>query len=131
MTEDHEKIGEMLASLHIKENPYQHLPVYDYKNLQKGLNCAKCASFFFKITHLKCQCLDCGYQELVEKAIIRNVKQFRRLFPNEKLTTNRIAEWCQINPKQWIQRTLKKNFIRKPAVDLLRIKPYKKSRQSR
>ena len=111
LTIQHKKLAEKLLSLHLKVNPYQNLPAYDHQHIKKGINCPKCNSFSILIKGWKCYCSDCRNFELVEKAIVRNVNDFRLLFPNEKVTTNKISDWCKIiSSKQRLQRTLKKNF---------------------
>ncbi len=65
---------------------------------------------------------DCGHQELVTDAVLRNVCEIKLLFPSMKITTNLIFDWCMvIESKRTIKRILVKNY--KPdwssSVDLL------------
>ncbi|MDN4494303.1 nuclease-related domain-containing protein [Ureibacillus aquaedulcis] len=111
LNDQHKELAETLRSLHIKENPYQQLPIFEFNEMKKGMTCALCDSFEIKIIGLKCTCPNCGYSELFDSAVERNVKEFKILFPNEKITTIKMVEWCKItSSKQRIQRSLKKHF---------------------
>ncbi|WP_390285435.1 nuclease-related domain-containing protein [Ureibacillus sp. GCM10028918] len=111
LNEQHKKLAEHLSSLHIEHNPYQHCPPYNYQQLRKGMPCPACFSFSITITGKKCTCTSCGNTELVESAVVRNVKEFKLLFPDEKVTTSKMYEWCKIiESRRRILRILKKNF---------------------
>jgi hypothetical protein len=57
-------------------------------------------------------CDECGFEEKIESAVMRNVEEFRVLFPERKITTNGIQEWCQVvESKKMIARILKKNLM--------------------
>lgn len=50
-------------------------------------------------------------QELITAAVLRNVMEFKLLFPNQKITTKAIHEWCQvIDSKKRIKSILEKSF---------------------
>ncbi|MCP3738627.1 nuclease-related domain-containing protein [Rossellomorea sp. BNER] len=107
----HKRLADKLISLHIKDSPFKLLPPYDYDQLQKGLPCVKCTSFTISIEGKKCVCKECGHEEIVATAVMRNVKEFKLLFPNRKITTNVIHEWCkEVKSKKRIRTILKKNF---------------------
>ena len=111
LQEQHYKLGNSLLSLHITENSYHRCPPFHYKQLRKGILCTDCLSFTLTISGRECICTSCGNKELVESAILRNVKEFKLLLPHEKITTSSIYEWCEIIPsRKRILRTLKKNF---------------------
>ena len=46
LNKKHKMLADQLISLHIKDSPFKQLPTYDYDQLQKGITCAKCTSFF-------------------------------------------------------------------------------------
>jgi len=118
LQETQRKLAKDLLSLHSFEDPYQNLPAYDYQQLRKGITCAACNSLNLNILHKKCICKLCGYVEDIDSATMRAVKEFKLLFPNEKVTTSKIYEWCDIiTSKKRIQRILKNNF---KLVDVLR-----------
>ncbi len=48
---------------------------------------------------------------MVPSAVIRSVEEFKLLFPNQKITTKAIHEWCQVvESKKSIKCILEKNF---------------------
>jgi hypothetical protein len=107
----HEKLADKLMSLHIEDSPYKMLPAYNYHLLKKGVTCANCHSLLVSVEGNKCVCGHCKYEEEVESAVLRNVGEFMLLFPDRKVTTNEIFEWCGvIGSKKRINRILVKNF---------------------
>ena len=107
----HRILADKLISLHMNDSPFKLLPSYDFDQLQKGITCAKCTSFSISVEGRKCVCKECGYEEVVATAVMRNVKEFKLLFPTRKMTTNVIHEWCKVvKSKKRIRRILEKNF---------------------
>jgi hypothetical protein len=108
----HIKMAEKLLSLHVLDNPYNRLPIYQYENLEKGTLCSSCGSHNTQITErFYIVCKKCGKKERMEGALIRSIEDFILLFPNEKLTTKKLLDWCQINnSKKMVRRILLKNF---------------------
>lgn len=111
LTVKHNKIAEQLLALHKTDTPFKQIPPYDYEKLRKGIICSKCQSFFLSVLKRKCVCHNCGQVESVSDAVLRSTLEFKILFPNEKITTNIIHDWCQIVPsKERIRKILKSNF---------------------
>ncbi|WP_087974286.1 nuclease-related domain-containing protein [Oceanobacillus rekensis] len=111
ITEKHKKIADQLLALNNPDSPYKQIPSYDYDQLRKGITCLKCYSYSVTIEKRKCVCHDCGNKEPVTVAVLRSVQEFKLLFPNEKVTTNIVEEWCQVVPsKKSIRRILSSNF---------------------
>ncbi|WP_423800382.1 nuclease-related domain-containing protein [Neobacillus sp. SAB-20_R2A] len=107
----HRKLVEKLLALHLAENPYTKLPAYEYGKMRKGLTCAKCLSFEVSVVGQRCICGDCGHEEKVESAVLRHVEELRLLFPDFKITTNLVFEWCGGGvDKKRIFRILMKSF---------------------
>ncbi|WP_102274320.1 nuclease-related domain-containing protein [Cytobacillus massiliigabonensis] len=105
------KLAEKLVALHLKESPYIRLPDYSYNQLVKGIPCAACHSFMAALTLETLICESCGCKEAAYLAVMRSVEEYKFLFPNCKVTTNSIQEWCEIiQSKKTIQRVLSKNF---------------------
>jgi predicted RNA binding protein with dsRBD fold (UPF0201 family) len=60
----------------------------------------------------KIVCKNCDEHEEVEAAILRIVEEITILFPEQKITTTVVQEWCGIvRSKKTIRRVLMKNFI--------------------
>lgn len=107
LNERHSKLAEYLVSVQSFQSPYKRLPNYEYDQLSKGICCPRCSGFMDET--LKCG--KCGFEESPAAAILRSVEEFRWLFPDGKITTNGIYEWCKGNvSRKVIWNTLSKNF---------------------
>lgn len=107
----HLKFAELLFSILLKESPYIRLPEYTYDQLEKGIACAFCHSFTVRFKEDTITCNECDWKESIESAVLRGVEQFKLLFPDRKITTNTIHEWCKIiKSKKTIRRILSKNL---------------------
>ncbi|WP_066395085.1 nuclease-related domain-containing protein [Neobacillus mesonae] len=104
-------IAKLLSSLHQTDNPYTDLPKYNYEQSKKGFTCKACLSFSIGVNGRKIFCYDCGSEEDIESAVIRSVRELILLFPDKKITTNVVQEWCQVITSQIrITRILKRHF---------------------
>ncbi|MEH7082851.1 nuclease-related domain-containing protein [Neobacillus drentensis] len=111
LTNRHMKLAEKLASLHLIELPYNRLPPYKYDQLRKGLLCKICYSFLLYVKGCKVICKKCGCEELVDSAVLRGVQEIKLLFPDLKITTILVQEWCSVvDSKKTIRRILKQNY---------------------
>ena len=108
------KLAEKLVSMHIQDSPFKSLPAYDYDQLRKGITCVECRSFIVFIEGSTCICRDCGKSERLAEAILRGIHEYKILFPQRKITTNNIHDWCEIVESKWrIQRVLQQNYMKK------------------
>ena len=104
-------IAEKLGSLHLTDHPYSQLPKYEYEELQKEITCKACYSFSVLIDGKSCICMECGFEEHVNNAVLRSVEEFRLLFPKMKMTTAVIHDWCRVvESKRKIRGILAKHF---------------------
>lgn len=113
LTNNHHAFAEKLVSLHLKDSPYKRLPVYSYDQLEKGITCERCHSFFeaFPTNRKDVTCKVCGHMENGKSAILRSVEEYRLLFQDRKVTTNAIHEWCKvIQSKKVIWQNLTNNY---------------------
>ncbi|NHC39322.1 NERD domain-containing protein [Bacillus sp. MM2020_1] len=107
----HKKLAEKLVSLHLIESPHERLPPYEFGQLRKGSTCKICNSFLMSVQGNKLVCGNCGGEELVALAVMRIVEEVRLLFPERKITSNDIHEWCSvIDCKKRITRILRSNY---------------------
>lgn len=107
----HKKLAQTLLSLHQTKNPFAIIPDYSFERLQKGIYCKSCRSFLVSLKGYSIICNKCGKEEKIEQAILRNVEEIMLLFPDQKLTTQYIYEWCKINiSKRTFSRILKSNY---------------------
>lgn len=111
LNQSHKNLADKLISLHQTESPYTQLPAYEYETIKKGMTCCRCDSFAVTIVGKKLICDKCGRIELVTVAVMRNVEEFKLLFPEQKITTNVIHEWCGVvDSRKRISRVLGKNL---------------------
>lgn len=107
----HRMLADKLISLHLVDSPYTQLPPYNYQQLRKGISCVKCDSFSISVEGTKCFCKECGEEEMITDSVMRSVKEIKLLFPNQKITTNIVHDWCKvINSRKKISRILGKNL---------------------
>lgn len=113
LTTRHTNIADKLVSLHQIESPYSRLPTYGYNHMQKGFTCVKCNSFevTFPTGGRILVCDLCGCKEGIESAVIRNVEEIKLLFPDIKITSNLVFDWCGgVVSKKTIKNFLMKNY---------------------
>ncbi|MEH7332795.1 nuclease-related domain-containing protein [Neobacillus drentensis] len=110
----HKKLADQLISLHIRKSPYTHSPKYNYGMLRKGLSCGVCDSLSIFASEKKCVCADCGHEEAIDTAVLRSILELKVLFPEMKITTNLVHDWCsgEVSIKS-IRRILKQNLTTK------------------
>lgn len=111
LSSQHFALAEKLASLHITDPEYKKIPPYSYDKLRKGITCRKCNSFSITIKRVNSICESCGFTEKIPEAVMRTVREFQVLFPEEKITARIIQDWCQaVKSKRVIANILAQNF---------------------
>lgn len=109
INEGHEKLADHLVSLDLVDSPYAKYPAYSFDGLAKGNCCCKChrLSTFLRGNRLVCR--DCGAEEPVDDAVVRNVREIMMLFPELKITTKVVYEWLGGHISK---RTISRNLIK-------------------
>ncbi len=111
LNDGHKNLAQKLLSLHQPKNPFTTLPKYDYDQLQKGIYCKTCFSFFISVKNQDFKCGKCGGLEKINLGVLRNVQEYKLLFPDQKITTQAIFDWCKVDlSKKTFSRILKKNY---------------------
>jgi hypothetical protein len=112
LNNQHHKLANQLISMHQIVSPYTKLPTYKYEQLKKGILCPDCNSFItYSVGCRRIVCDRCGYKEDVASAVLRSVEEIKLLFPEEKITTNCVYEWCKVvESKKQIGRILKQSL---------------------
>ncbi|WP_188207594.1 nuclease-related domain-containing protein [Alkalibacillus aidingensis] len=114
LNDSHRRLADTLLNLQNPEPSIEHIPTYDYNQLRKGLTCLNCNSFSIVNENNICKCEACGNCEKLEMAVKRNIDIFRLLFPQRKITTQAIHDWCQIvTSKKSIWKILNRNYQKK------------------
>ncbi|MEA3322480.1 MAG: nuclease-related domain-containing protein [Bacillota bacterium] len=107
----HSRLAEKLCELHIEKSPYERLPEYRYEELQKGIVCVGCGGMGVRLERKMIICNECRYEEEYKKSIIRSISELLSLFPEKRITSKIIFEWCNgIVTFRSIQRILINNF---------------------
>lgn len=105
------ELAEQLVSLHQLESPYPLLPEYNYEQLKKGILSQHCYSFYTELKGGLLLCDDCDCTEGVESAVLRCVTELMLLFPDRKITTMAVLEWCEIiKSEKTVRRILAKHY---------------------
>ncbi|MBS4201490.1 NERD domain-containing protein [Bacillus sp. FJAT-49732] len=111
INEHHKNLAHKLTSLHKEESPFTKLPKYHYEELRKGVMCAVCDSFSIEDKRIAIVCKKCGHIENVDSAIIRSAMEYTLLFPQRKITTNDLYDWCKgLKTKRTIRMIISKHF---------------------
>ncbi|GAM15360.1 NERD domain-containing protein [Mesobacillus selenatarsenatis] len=110
LTNLHRKIAEKLLQLHQTDSPYKRVPRYDYDQLAKGLMCEECHHPMNRTEKKEFVCSHCGTHEKIDAAVMRSIEEIRLLFPERKLTTALIFDWCNgVLPIKAVRRVLNKH----------------------
>jgi hypothetical protein len=111
LTGRQKKLADQLINSHITDSPYSQVPTFSYEELLKGITCAQCNLISVFVEGEHCICRNCGYKETLRNAVVRSAEEYRLLFPDQKITTNTLQEWCEVvESKRRISRILVKNF---------------------
>lgn len=110
ITEQHLHLADQLIALHQTESQFAQIPNYEYSILRKGIACIKCNSSLKPTPKKSFVCERCGHTEKVSDAVLRSVEDFRILFPNEKITSSIIYDWCKVIEQKRIRQILLRHF---------------------
>ncbi|MCC5889743.1 MAG: NERD domain-containing protein [Alkalibacterium sp.] len=106
------KLAKKFLSLHKTDERFMKQPAYSFKELNKQVTCLECQSILTKRSRRKSTCLQCGFHELNAHIIKYEIESVRLLFPELKLTTSLIYDWCGAYfSDDSIERVLKKYFV--------------------
>lgn len=113
VNDKHMQLARKLLSEHRTLSPYTRLPHYSFEEMKKGILCGCCRSLETIYDGLRVVCVTCGAVEELDSAILRSAEEFMLLFPDKKLTTNALLEWCKVvESRKTIKRVLLKNYNR-------------------
>jgi hypothetical protein len=107
----HTKLADRLAAAHLDKNPFSSVPEYRWDGLRKGIGCCGCGVLYEYFDGKNLKCNHCGGKESYTAAIIRAAEECKLLFPDMKITTNCVYEWCDvIKCKRTIRKALSNHY---------------------
>ncbi|MGX6442505.1 nuclease-related domain-containing protein [Neobacillus sp. K501] len=111
VNERQRRLAQRFVADHIIESPYDQIQPYNYGELCNGMTCSKCHSFSVSYGGKYLVCSNCGCVEKIEDAVVRSVEELKLLFPDMRITTKLVYEWCKIfSSKRMISRILKLHY---------------------
>lgn len=111
ISERHQEFAGKIISSQIEESPYTSIPEYHYTKIRKGVLCNNCRSQMH-LNGRQLFCQRCSYQEFIDSGVLRSVIEFSILFPEIKITTKKIAEWCALNISTRSIRRILQTYLR-------------------
>ena len=96
VTNKHKELAKQLISMHVSDSHFRKLSYLSEDRIKKGIICSQCFAFFEKAGKKYLTCDRCHHKETVDQAVVRAINEYSYLFPNEKVTTNKIYNWCEI-----------------------------------
>ncbi|MER2063188.1 MAG: hypothetical protein ABS873_00930, partial [Alkalibacterium sp.] len=115
LSKEHRWLAEKLLDLDKRHTPYEkELPTYDFQTMKKQLNCPVCGSQNVKLTQRSSCCRDSQHLSSLDSLCLSTIADLRSLFPDKKLTTALVYEWCggRIGNKR-VRQVLKRHFKQK------------------
>ncbi|MCM3768734.1 NERD domain-containing protein [Neobacillus niacini] len=107
----HEQLADLLMSLDLGNYPFTQFPTYTQTDLKKGIICFLCHKLSTFLKGDKIVCTNCGVEEHIDSAVLRSIKELILLFPEQKITTIAVFDWCgMVGSKKMIHRILMKNY---------------------
>ncbi|WP_051912425.1 nuclease-related domain-containing protein [Carnobacterium funditum] len=103
LNQTHFRFAKEIKPMHMEDFTLHNVPFYEDKLLKKGIICFYCGSFIdCFINNRTCFCKSCNKKELISKTVIRHAQEYKRLFPEQRITTSAIAKWCdhQVAPSR-------------------------------
>lgn len=97
LSENHFRLAQKLCKISEQTDLYvKGLPKYTYEECKKGVICEKCGCLIPKIQYKSklSKCDHCGHNELVTKAILRHIREYHILFPEQRMSIAAIYKWC-------------------------------------
>lgn len=112
----HHQFARRLAESRIPEARADRLPDYDLHHLKEGIRCQACDGFLDVMKGHRLCCGKCGYTEGRDSSVMRSVVEFNMLFPDVKITTKGMWNWCAIDCSKGTMKNILHRFMRPVSV---------------
>ena len=94
LTKQHHYVADKLIDAHKGDHAFRkRMPAYTLEEFKTGVSCS-CGSFDLIITQQSCYCKACYKRMTIEELVTESVRELKFLFPEQKLTTSVVNEWC-------------------------------------
>ena len=94
LSKRHHHFADKMMEENQEEAAFQRkLPSYTYDLLKKGLWCIECGSPDLSNTQRTISCRACGSKATVVDTVSRQIKDFKLLFPDSKVTSAAMFDW--------------------------------------
>ncbi|WP_373470928.1 nuclease-related domain-containing protein [Carnobacterium alterfunditum] len=112
LSKRHHHFADKMMEENQEEAAFQRkLPSYTYDLLKKGLWCIECGSPDLSNTQRTISCRACGSKATVEDTVSRQIKDFKLLFPDSKVTSAAMFDWLGSTiSTERIRKILLKNY---------------------
>lgn len=70
---------------------------YKYEDMAKGLFCGECGSDEIQTTQRSASCKRCHHSMSVTELVLKQIEEFKLLFPESKVTVAKMYDWCGEN----------------------------------
>ena len=95
LSKEHRYLANKLLRDHKEDVPYQKfLPDFQLDELKQDLYCPSCNLSTVKLTKRRAYCSRCTLSLTIDELVMEHVRDFKLLFPNEKVTVKKIHQWC-------------------------------------
>ncbi|WLD93163.1 nuclease-related domain-containing protein [Alkalihalobacillus sp. AL-G] len=111
ITKNQIKLAHQIRSLHSENSRFTRIPEYSYEQLEKGILCPSCHTFFSELKKSTLICKSCGCKEHITSAVLRTANELSLLFPDKNITISLMHDWCNIiKSRTTIRSILTKNY---------------------
>lgn len=109
-----EQLAEMLVRVRKEKSEYERLPEYDITQLKRGVFCKECFKKLERKGQQTFSCLHCIQDFHINDLIRHAIAQYHLLFPDKRITTKSITEWCgHVFSRVFVSKFLNKELNRK------------------
>lgn len=105
-------LSEKLLKWHKVDERFIKIPDYSFDEIAKQVNCLKCSSKMVRQSLRKSVCSKCDFSALNEWLIQYEIEACLLLFPEKKVTTKLIHDWCgSFFSTSTIYNVLKRKYV--------------------
>lgn len=110
VTQAERDLARKLIADHDAEYIGRKIPKYTQAMLRRGVLCPSCVSLGMALKGHGLTCYSCGHQISAQEGIRHSIAEYKLLFPEAKLTTSAITNWCGEVSSDRVYRALQGNY---------------------